>query len=464
MIQPERIQPLNDRAILPHRDYVLYWMQQAQRAEWNHALEFAVRQANDLRLPLLAVFGLTQRFPDANQRHYAFLLEGLAETQRTLRDRGVRLLVCRQPPMEAVADLGSEAALIVTDRGYLRIQRQWRQRVAERATCRVIQVESDVVVPIETASPKEEYAARTLRPKIHDHWERFMVPLVDDTLERDLGANGDGALFPAEVDPAHLAEHLHELRLNRDADPVDTFRGGTSQAHARLEHFLEHGLPRYAAERNDATADAVSHMSPYLHLGQISPLEIALRVRSTDGVAEENKAAYLEELVVRRELSMNYCFYNPHYDRYEGVPSWARETLAARAADPRPYIYTAHELETAQTHDPYWNAAQREMVHLGKMHGYLRMYWGKKILEWVEDPAEALAIALTLNNRYELDGRDPNGYAGVAWCFGKHDRPWPGREILGTVRSMTAAGLARKMDIDGYVRQVAERIEPIKRA
>ncbi len=464
MIQPERIQHLNDRAILPHRRYVLYWMQQAQRAEWNHALEFAVRQANDLRLPLLAVFGLTQRFPEANQRHYAFLLEGLAETQRALRDRGVRLLVCRQSPVEAVADLGREAALMVTDRGYLRIQRQWRQRVAETASCRVIQVESDVIVPIETASPKEEYAARTLRPKIHDHWERFMVPLVDDTLERDLDADTDGALSPAEVDPAHLAEHLYELRLNRDADPVDTFHGGASRARARLERFLEHGLSRYAAERNDATADAVSHMSPYLHLGQISPLEIALRVRGAEGVAEENKAAYLEELVVRRELSMNYCFYNPQFDRYEALPAWARKTLESHAADPRPYIYTAHELEAAQTHDPYWNAAQREMVHLGKMNGYLRMYWGKKILEWVEDPAEALTIALTLNNRYELDGRDPNSYAGVAWCFGKHDRPWPGREIFGTVRSMTAAGLEHKMDIDGYVRQVAERIEQTKRA
>lgn len=448
MIHAERIQFLND-AEPRDGDYVLYWMQHAQRARCNHALEHAIRQANQRSLPLLAVFGITQRFPEANTRSYAFMLEGLRETQQDLRDRGVQLTVRLQPPMEAVRGLARDAALVVVDRGYLRIERHWRGEVARRLGCRLVQVESDAVVPVETVSDKEEYAAYTIRPRIHRHLDTFLTPLEETALERDsfdFDCKG--------VDLENVGALLDRLRINRSADRVDGFQGGTSQAEGLLRDFITNKLRNYADGRNDPSQDHVSHMSPYLHFGQISPLHIALRVRQADEVEQENVDAYLEELIVRRELSMNFCTYNPDYDSLACLPDWARETLQEHAHDTREYIYSPEAFEEGRTHDPYWNAAQREMVQRGKMQGYMRMYWGKKILEWTPNPAQALKIALELNNRYELDGRDPNTYAGVAWCFGKHDRAWGERPVYGKVRYMSAKGLERKFDIEVYVREV----------
>ena len=457
MIHDERIQFLNDADTCTGGRYVLHWMQHSQRARVNHALTFAVRKANELRLPVLTVFGITQRFPEANTRSYAFMLEGLRETQQALRDRGVKLVVRLQPPVEAVVDLASEAALVVVDRGYLRVERRWRERAADRLGCPLVQVESDVVVPVETASEKEEYAAYTIRPKIHEHLDRFLVPLEETELERDsldLGADG--------VELADIEALLERMRINRSAERVDTFHGGRSQADALLDDFITHKLGGYGEGRNEPSQDYLSHMSPYLHFGQISPLEIALRVREADDVGQENQDAFLEELVVRRELSMNFCTYNADYDSLACLPDWARETLDVHADDRREHVYDKAAFESGRTHDPYWNAAQREMVLTGKMHGYMRMYWGKKILEWTASPEEGFRIALELNHRYELDGRDPNGFTGVAWCFGKHDRAWAEREIYGKVRYMSAGGLERKVDIDAYVQQVQDLTADVK--
>ena len=450
MIQGERVQPLNNLDVADGR-YVLYWMQQAQRAACNHALEFAVRRADELGLPVLAAFGLTQRFPDANERHYAFMLEGLRETQSALRERGLRLVVRAEPPMELIPELARDAALVVTDRGYLRVHRHWRREVAGGVPCRMVQLESDVLVPVETASDKEEYAARTIRPKIHEQLDRFLVPLEESGPERDsLDLEPDG------LDLNDVDGLLDELKLSRAARRVTTFRGGTSEARRLLEEFVAEELDRYSDESNEPAADCVSHMSPYLHFGQISPLEVALRVQDADGPSEEGKAAYLEQLIVRRELAINFCHYNPLYDSLKCLPNWARETLEAHADDGREYIYSEEEFESARTHDPYWNAAQRQMMAAGKMHNYMRMYWGKKILQWSARPEDAWRLALRLNNTYELDGRDPNGYTGIAWCFGKHDQGWAEREVLGKVRYMSSGGLERKFDIDAYVEQVDE--------
>ncbi len=464
MIQSERIRFLNDKNVPGTGEYVLYWMQRAQRARMNHALEFAIREANEHNLPLLAVFGITQRFPEANTRSYAFMLEGLYETQQALRERGIRLIVRLQPPVEAATDLGADAALVVVDRGYLRVERRWRERVAKRLSCPLVQVESDVIVPIETASRKEEYAAYTIRPKIHKHLDTFLVPLEETALQRDsLEFVHDGV----ELDD--IEAMLDRMHINRGADRVDTFRGGRSQAEMLLDDFIVHKLATplgtYAEERNDPSQDYLSHMSPYLHFGQISPLEIALRVQGAEDVGQVNEDlrqsqdAYLEELVVRRELSMNFCAYNPHYDSLACLPDWARETLREHARDRREHVYSKAAFEAGQTHDPYWNAAQWEMVLTGKMHGYMRMYWGKKILEWTPSPEVGFRIALALNNRYELDGRDPNSFTGVAWCFGKHDRAWAEREVYGKVRYMSAGGLERKFDIDAYVEKVERLAE-----
>lgn len=446
MIQKDRINILSDKAV-DGGSYVLYWMQSSARAHYNHALEYGIRNANRLKKSLLVYFGLTESFPEANQRHYHFLLEGLRETQLELKKKNINMVVQHLEPGKGAIKLAEEASLVVTDRGYLPLQRQWRQEVAEEIECPLIQVESDVVVPVETASPKEEYMAGTIRRKIQKEWENFLVPLKMGKPQKSSLDFRFDSLNLDDVDKI-----LANLKIEDGVEVVDWIQGGNLQARNHLKYFLENKLDHFGDLRNDPTQNYLSNMSPYLHFGQISPLYIALQVIQTGSPGAES---YLEELVIRRELSMNFVFYDSDYDNFNCLPDWAQKTLLEHARDPREYEYTVEELETAQTHDPYWNAAQKEMVHQGKMHGYMRMYWGKKILEWTRNPMQAYHVALYLNNKYELDGRDPNGYTGVAWCFGKHDRAWKEREIFGKVRYMNDRGLRRKFRIDQYV----ERIE-----
>ncbi len=448
MIQRERVQRLNFKDVQQGR-YVLYWMQAAQRAEWNHALEFAIDWANRLGQPLLACFGITDDYPEANLRHYAFMLEGLAETQGALAQRGVQLVVWHHSPEQTAVEVARDASAVVTDRGYTRIQRKWREHVAKHTPCSVVQVETDVVVPVKVVSKKEEYAAATIRPKIHKHLDAFLVPLE----ERDLGKDS----LDIECDGLDCADPdavLAQLDVDEGVGRQAFYLGGTSRAKARLEEFIAEKLNDYADARNDPSRGIWSNMSPYLQFGQISPLYIALQVQQARGRSRESKDAYLEELVVRRELSHNFVTYNPRYDSYRCLPNWASETLEEHKDDERETVYTARELEAAETHDPYWNAAMDEMRITGKMANYMRMYWGKKIMEWTNTPQYAFRVALALNNKYFLDGRNPNSFAGVAWCFGKHDRPWAERPIFGKTRYMSAGGLERKFDIDAYVRQV----------
>lgn len=448
LLQPERIRRLNDRSPQKGR-FVLYWMQASQRAEYNHALEYAVALANEHRVPTVVLFGLTDAFPEANLGHYTFMLEGLKDVEASLKKRGILFVLRRQSPEKAACDMAKDAVLVVTDRGYLRIQKAWREHVASCAPCPVIQVESDVVVPVDVASSKEEYAAATLRPKIQRLLDAYLVPLRETPVGKD-----SLSMRLGEGPSDDTGRILQSLPVDKATPAVRTLLGGTSRAKMILDDFIEEKLRYYSERRNDPGLDFSSHMSPYLHFGQVSPLYIALKVREKKGVSGENKKAYLEELVVRRELSMNFVHFNPRYDSPEALPEWARRTLREHGKDRREYIYSRSDLEKARTHDPYWNAAQEEMVLTGKMHNYMRMYWGKKILEWTSTPEEAFRVALYLNNRYELDGRDPNGFAGVAWCFGKHDRPWAERKIFGKVRYMNAAGLERKFDIGAYVRKV----------
>jgi deoxyribodipyrimidine photo-lyase len=450
MIHKERIKFLNDKN--PRKgDYVLYWMQASQRAECNHAFEYAVRQANEMRQPLVAFFGLTDCFPAANERHYAFMLEGLAETEQAFKKRGIRLVVRAASPELGAVEMSGRASLAVVDRGYLKIQRAWRCKAAGEMECPLVQVESDAVVPVEEASPKEEYSAATIRKKIHGKLKDYLVPLKEHKPLKDSSAL---SLDLETLELADLDNVLARLEIKRDVKKTDSFIGGASQARKRLQAFIKDKLDHFSDLRNIPTADYLSHMSPYLHFGQISPLAIALEV---SGTASPGKESYLEELIVRRELSLNFIRYNERYDSFEGLPSWAQKTLKLHETDPRQTVYAREELEAAGTHDPYWNAAQFEMTLCGKMHGYMRMYWGKKIIEWSPTPEEAFATALYLNNKFELDGRDPNGYAGVAWCFGKHDRPWQERKIFGNVRYMNDRGLLRKFDADRYVKMIEER-------
>ncbi|TFF91816.1 deoxyribodipyrimidine photo-lyase [Candidatus Thorarchaeota archaeon] len=444
MLHEERISLLNDKKP-SDGNYVLYWMQSSQRCEFNHALEYAIRRANKLHVGLLTFFALMDDFPEANSRHYRFMLEGLSTTASKMNELGISFIVQKISPPDGVVDLSREASLVVTDADYLRLQREWRSQVSSEVEVPLYQVESDVVVPVEVASQKEEYAAYTFRPRISKHLDSYLVPLeMSRPQERSPQIDTDSL-------PIHsVPEVLDELDLDQSVSRA-RFTGGSDEAKRHLQVFLRERIDRFPELRNDPSRDYLSNLSQYLHFGQISPVHVALQARSTESPGVD---AFLEELVVRRELSINFVYYNPHYDELRSLPDWARTTLNEHSSDDREYIYTREEFEKADTHDPYWNAAQTEMVTTGKMHGYMRMYWGKKILEWSEKPEDAHRIALYLNNKYELDGRDPNGYTGVAWCFGKHDRAWKERPIFGKVRYMNDRGLERKFDIKDYVEQV----------
>jgi deoxyribodipyrimidine photo-lyase len=448
VIEPERLTGLNAAPEQPG-DYVLYWMQNSQRAEFNPALEVAIAEANRLGLPVLVGFGLTADYPEANARHYAFMLEGLAETEHTLRQRGVGFVIRLGNPGDAALTLAQRAALVVCDRGYLRPQRNWRARVAAEAGRRVLQVEGDVVVPVELVSTKPEIGARTLRPKLLRVRDQFLHPLR----RQHPGHSAQPLQTAGDVDLSDIPALIARLGVDQSVPPVRNIRGGYNEAKRRLDDFVAGRLQRYVAARAHPGEAEVSTLSPYLHFGQISPIDVVVAARDAK-VGSENSASFLEELIVRRELAMNFVHTTPNYDWYDCLPEWARQTLAAHRRDRREYVYSFDQLARADTHDPYWNAAMREMLLTGYMHNYMRMYWGKKVLEWSASPEEGYATLLRLNNKFFLDGRDANSYANVGWVFGLHDRPWPERPIFGKVRSMTAAGLRRKTDIDNYVRKI----------
>ncbi|MEA2070680.1 MAG: deoxyribodipyrimidine photo-lyase [Asgard group archaeon] len=449
MVQKERIQKLNKQEINRKGSFIIYWMQASQRTEYNHALNYAIEKANKNNKALIVFFGLTGQFPEANERHYTFMLEGLQEVEKKLQKQNIKFIVKKGEPNKELVKIAAEAAVIIVDRGYLRIEKQWRRYVSGKIACPLEQVESNIIVPVETASSKEEYAAYTIRPKIDKQLDQFLVPLspkkvTKPSLEYDFAS--------LQISP--ISEIMSKLDIDKSVKSIDTIQGGTTEAKKQLEAFIETKLDKYDTNRNDPTLDYLSNMSPYLHFGQISPLYIALKIQETTSPGKES---YLEELIIRRELSMNFVFYNTDYDVFEAIlPNWAKLTLSEHEKDTREYVYSLEEFEKAHTHAPYWNAAQEEMLYTGKMHGYMRMYWGKKILEWTETPEQAHNITLKLNNKYEIDGRDPNGYTGVAWCFGKHDRAWKERKIYGKVRYMNANGLERKFAIEKYVKQVNE--------
>lgn len=449
MIQNERIKFLNNKKE-KNGEYILYWMQSSQRTEYNHALEYSIIKANYLKKPIVVFFGLTDKYPNANLRNLSFMLEGLYEVEKSLMERGITFVIKNTSPELGVTEISNEASLVVVDKGYQRIERSWRKYVSLNIDCPLIEIETNTVVPIEEVSKKEEYAAATIRPKINRLLSQYIVP-VDPIkpIKRSISMNLDSLGID---DPEEL---LKSLKIDNSVGKAPSIFGGTSEAKSHLEMFIKKKLDRYDDLRNNPNLDYLSNMSPYLHFGQISPLFIKLMIEQTESLGKES---YLEELIVRRELSMNYVYYNNKYDSYEGLPDWCKRTLGSHEKDPRDYIYSLKEFENANIHDPYWNAAQKEMVNTGKMHGYMRMYWGKKVIEWSESPNAAYKILIYLNDKYEIDGRDPNGYTGVAWCFGKHDRPWAERKVFGNIRYMNDKGLKKKFDPDAYAKKINESV------
>ena len=452
-IERERIRVLNDADIAEKGDYVLCLLQQAHRSRFNAAIEFAVGEANRLKLPVIACFGLldgSSGFPEANARHYAFLLDGLADAAQGLAKRGIGFVVQKGSPAEVALKMSRRAAMLVIDRGYLSIQKAWYAKIVKAAGIRVVQVEGDVVVPVEVASDKHEFAARTLRPKITRRMKDFLHGLASTKVEH----RADGLTFDG-IDVADPAAVLASMTLDRSVPPVRRFHGGETEARRRLKTYLSGPFRNYGAERGKPEAGAASHMSPYLHYGHISPVEIVLAVQSAEG-SEDDKNAFIEEVVVRRELAMNHVHYTDGYDRYDSaIPAWAQATLKEHGKDPRARKYSDDELAEGKTHDHYWNIAMAEMRETGYMHNHLRMYWGKKILEWSATPQEGFERTLRLNNRYFLDGRDPNSFTNVAWIYGLHDRPWAKRPIFGTVRYQSENSL-KKIDAKAYEAAVNE--------
>ncbi len=446
MVEPERVKVLSKKE--PHaKKYVLYWMQAAQRASWNPALEKAIDIANEYRLPLVVLFVLIPHYPEANLRSFSFMLSGIQETAKELAERGILLVGRMGDPIEEVLRMAQEAQALIMDCGYLRHQRSWRTVLAQRAPCPVIQVEGEVVVPVELAYLREAHQAAVLRRRILPLLAHFLQP-ASSAVPKVSSLSLDFPSLPLD-DPESI---LKKLALDRSVPPVP-WPAGTQAARARLHEFIENKLVRYAQERNNPLANVTSKLSPYLHFGQISPVEVAFRIAQTDS---PETWAFLEELIVRRELAVNFVFYNPRYDSFLGLPSWAQKTLLEQARTPREALYTLEELDEAQTEDPLWNAAQRELKHTGWLHNYLRMWWGKQVLRWVQDPQEAFRYVLHLNNRYLLDGRDPGSYAGVGWCFGLHDRPFPRRPVFGQVRPMTSEAQKRKFNVKEYITKVPD--------
>jgi len=442
VINPVRIKNLNQKPYTGGA--VVYWMSRDQRVHENWALLAAQEKALQYRVPLVIVFNLVPEFLSAGAKHFHFMLHGLMQVERELTEKNINFHLLFGEPKKSIPGFiaDEDIGMLFTDFDPLRLKTQWRQDVAAQLDIPMLVVDTHNIIPVWQASDKQEYAAYTIRPKIHKKLDAFLDA------------------FPAlKSHPFGKVERRVDWetvfsRLKLTPELLLPFESGEQAAKNVLHQFIDEKLQSYDEERNNPLKNALSNLSPYLHFGQISAQHVALQVQSA-AVEPQYKESFLEELIVRRELSDNFCYYNPNYDTFEAFPNWSRQTLNDHQNDPRDYIYSYDEFENAETHDELWNAAQKQMCITGKMHGYMRMYWAKKILEWTPLPREALDIAIQLNDTYSLDGRDPNGYTGVAWSIGGvHDRAWFQRPIFGKVRFMSENGCRKKFDVDEYIRRV----------
>lgn len=430
---------------------VVYWMQRAQRALDNPALDVAVDVANALRLPCVVFFAPVPYYPHANLRHYRFLQQGIAETARRCWERNIGFVLRRYPDHSLLRFCEEvQAAIVIGDENPMREPRAWREKAAKQLRAPLWTVDADVIVPSRLLL-KEQYAARIIRPRLRALFPQYLIAPENPAADISFKPSKKLSSLAPDFD---ITDRWG--KLDRSVAPVDSFLGGTGEALRRLEEFVGGKLSRYPALHSAADMDGTSTLSPYLHFGHIGPLTVALAVQNSKA-PQPAKDDYLDQLITWRELSINFVHFNPVYDSIECGPDWAHRTLAAHARDKRPHLYTRQQLERAETADELWNAAQRQMLHMGWMHNSPRMYWAKKILEWAQSPAAAYQTAVYLNDKYFLDGRDPNGYAGIAWSMvGKFDRPWFDRPIFGTVRYMARSGAEKKFNVRTYIEQMDE--------
>jgi deoxyribodipyrimidine photo-lyase len=431
---------------------VVYWMQRSQRALDNPALDVAVEAANALQQPMVIFFAPVPFYPHANLRHCAFLAQGIPDTAERARKRGIGFVLRRYPEHSLLKFCDEvKASLVIGDENPMREPSHWRELAAKKLHVPLWTVDADVIVPSNLLE-KEQYAARIIRPRLRQRLDQFLTPQrnpearVEWQKPHGLHVLPDDGSFDITED---------WQGLDRSVQPVDSFRGGTNEALKLLHDFTTKKLAHYPERHGKPEVDGTSRLSPYLHFGHIGPHTVALAVEKSKA-PRASKDDFLDQLITWRELSINFVHFNPLYDSIESAPDWAHRTLAQHARDQRPVTYSLHQLEHAETHDELWNAAQRQMLHAGWMHNYMRMYWAKKILEWSVSLAVAYQTAVYLNDRYFLDGRDPDGYAGIAWAIaGKFDRPWFERPIFGTIRYMSGNAARKKFDADKYIEQMA---------
>ncbi|KAF4519522.1 hypothetical protein B566_EDAN010706 [Ephemera danica] len=429
---------------------IVYWMSRDQRVQDNWALLFAQKLAMKNKIALHVCFCLLPKFLDATIRHFKFMLDGLVEVQTECSKLGLQFHLLQGDAASVLPSFVKthKIGALVADFSPLRTHLDWTESVKKTLPS---DVDAHNLVPCWVASDKLEYGARTIRNKITSKLPEFLTqfpPVVKHPYP---------ASFKAE--PIDWSELESSLEVDTSVGPVTWAAPGTQAGLAVLHEFCQKRLKNFGTKRNDPTINVLSNLSPWFHFGQISVQRAILTVNKFKSKYAESVAAFVEESVVRRELSDNFCFYNPKYDSIDGTNAWAKTTLIQHKKDKRPYLYTQEELDSAHTHDDLWNSAQIQLVKEGKMHGFLRMYWAKKILEWTVSPEEALRIAIYLNDRYSLDGRDPNGYVGCMWSIcGIHDQGWAEREVFGKIRYMNYAGCKRKFDVSAFVARYGGKV------
>lgn len=426
---------------------IFYLMSRDQRVNDNWALLFSQELAEEKKEQLIVVFFITPHLLKTTTRHHKFMLEGLKDIEENLKKINICFFIEGGGDAHYVADFFNrkKAGAVITDFDPLKQACTWRENIAKKTQCKVFEVDAHNIVPYTVASSKQEFAAYTIRPKINKYLNDFLVPFPK--IKKQEYKNNIKISF-------NDWGKLHKLLpIKKNIPTVKWIKSGEREAHKTLQKFLKDNLDKYDKYRNDPNENVLSNLSPYIHFGQISAQRIALSINKSKN--NNTKESFLEEIIIRKELADNFCFYNKNYDNLNGFPSWAKESLSKHKKDKRTYVYSKKKFENAETHDDLWNASQLEMIKTGKMHSYLRMYWAKKILEWTSSPEEAIKIAIYLNDKYELDGRDAKGYTGIAWSIGGvHDRAWGERPIFGKIRYMSYNGSRSKFNIKSYITKI----------
>ena len=475
---PIRLQNLNHRPVNSSKPYILYWMTSARRPQFNFALEHAIDLANQYGKGLIVFEGLRMDYRWASDRFHQFVKEGMLVNQAAFKNSNVHYIPCLETPNTPIKailwSLIDNAASVVTDYFPAFFLPKMTQLAADKCPVQFEQIDGNGIYPIwatdryyTTAHSFRRHIQKTVAPYLNDFPVENPLPALKNTYTPSENEFSKDMLSMFHQDIASV--ELSTLPIDHSVQAISDRKGGFGEARKRLIHFMNNGLKKYDTDRQSADNDPSSGLSPYLHFGHISAHEMVLRIWTLykwdpSMVAEKATGsrekwwnlpapveAILDQIITWRDLGFIYCHHDPSYATYESLPEWARITMEEHLSDTRPYIYSLKEFEEAKTHDPIWNAAQRQLVKEGRMHNYLRMLWAKKVLHWTKTPQDAVCILEELNNKYALDGRDPNSYSGIMWTLGRFDRAWTERTVFGKIRYMTSESTKRKMKLKNYL-------------